>query len=45
MSGADRARFLRHLRPWWDIHRHRLPGEVAERIAAARASGLLAVRA
>ena len=45
MSATDRARFLRHLRPWWDIHRHRLPGEVADRIAAARASGPLAVRA
>jgi uncharacterized NAD(P)/FAD-binding protein YdhS len=43
MSAADRARFLRHLRPWWDIHRHRLP--VAVRIAAARASGPLAIRA
>ncbi|WP_188761695.1 FAD/NAD(P)-binding protein [Sandarakinorhabdus glacialis] len=42
-SRADRARFLRHLRPWWDIHRHRLAPEVAERLAALRASGQLAV--
>lgn len=28
-----RVRFLRHLRPWWDIHRHRLAPSVADRIA------------
>ena len=37
-----RARFLRHLRPWWDIHRHRLAPTVAERIGAMLASKLLA---
>lgn len=31
-SGAERERFLRHLRPWWDIHRHRIAPEVASRI-------------
>lgn len=45
MSLEDRRRFLRHLRPWWDIHRHRLAGPVADRIDAARASGQLAIRA
>jgi uncharacterized NAD(P)/FAD-binding protein YdhS len=42
---VERARFLRHLRPWWDVHRHRLAPEVAERIAALCASGRLDVRA
>src|SRR5690606_33147192 len=23
-TDEQRARFLRHLRPWWDVHRHRL---------------------
>ena len=23
-SAVERRRFLRHLRPWWDVHRHRL---------------------
>jgi uncharacterized NAD(P)/FAD-binding protein YdhS len=45
MSLRDRARFLRHLRPWWDIHRHRMAAEVADRIDAARARGQLRIRA
>lgn len=39
----QRGRFLRHLRPWWDIHRHRLAPLVAARIAAMRASGRLEI--
>lgn len=35
------ARFLRHLRPWWDVHRHRLAPSVADRISAMRTSGQL----
>ena len=45
MSAEDKARFLRHLRPWWEVHRHRLPGLVADRIDAARALGQLRIRA
>ena len=45
MSLRDRARFLRHLRPWWDVHRHRMAAEVADRIDAARASDQLQIRA
>jgi uncharacterized NAD(P)/FAD-binding protein YdhS len=41
MSLPDRRRFLRHLRPWWDVHRHRMAGPVADRIDTARASGQL----
>lgn len=40
---SERARFLRHLRPWWDIHRHRMPPEAADRIEHARASGQLRI--
>jgi uncharacterized NAD(P)/FAD-binding protein YdhS len=29
---VDRRRFLRHLRPWWNVYRHRLAPEVAARI-------------
>lgn len=47
-AGADadkRARFLRHLRPFWDVHRHRLAPEVADRVDALVASGQLRFRA
>jgi uncharacterized NAD(P)/FAD-binding protein YdhS len=43
MPLQDRKRFLRHLRPWWDVHRHRLAPQVADRIDAARNSGQLLV--
>lgn len=42
-SPADRARFRRHLQPWWDIHRHRLAPDVAEGLAELRNSGRLTV--
>lgn len=42
-SDAERRRFIRHLRPWWDVHRHRLAPEVANRIDAMRTSGRLEV--
>jgi uncharacterized NAD(P)/FAD-binding protein YdhS len=29
---GDDARATRHLRPWWDVHRHRMPPEIADRI-------------
>lgn len=44
-SEAERSRFLRHLRPWWDVHRHRLAPEVAAKIDALRASGRLTILA
>ncbi|WP_294196400.1 FAD/NAD(P)-binding protein [uncultured Sphingomonas sp.] len=44
-DAATRARFLRHLRPWWDVHRHRLAPAVADRIEALMAGGRLEVAA
>jgi uncharacterized NAD(P)/FAD-binding protein YdhS len=41
MSMTDKARFLRHIRPWWEIHRHRMAGPVADRIEAAMDAGQL----
>jgi uncharacterized NAD(P)/FAD-binding protein YdhS len=38
---SERARFLRHLRPWWDAHRHRTAPQIMERIRQARDSGQL----
>ncbi len=45
LSAADRHRFLRHLRPWWDVHRHRLAPTVAATIRAARSAGRLNILA
>lgn len=44
-SDAEHARFVRHLRPWWDIHRHRLAPPVAARIAELCESARLVVLA
>jgi len=44
-SPTQRQAFLRHARPFWDIHRHRLAPLVARRIAAMRATGQLALAA
>ncbi|MCI4591899.1 FAD/NAD(P)-binding protein [Sphingobium sp. BYY-5] len=44
-SATERSRFLRHLRPYWDVHRHRIAPEVAARLDALRAQGRLEVRA
>lgn len=43
-SEADRAVFVRHLRRWWDIHRHRMPAATAERIEQAQQDGRLQIR-
>ena len=32
LSEAEQRRFLRHVRPWWDVHRHRIAPEVSGRI-------------
>ena len=45
LAPEARRRFLRHIRPFWDIHRHRMAPQAGERIAAARASGQLRVLA
>ena len=39
LSVAEQSRFLRHVRPFWDAHRHRLPIEVHGRIQTEFASG------
>lgn len=47
-SEADaptRARWLRHLRPWWDVHRHRVAPEVQAAIDRLTAAGRLTVSA
>lgn len=38
---AEQARFLRHLRPWWDVHRHRLAPRIAAALTRLEAGGRL----
>ncbi|WP_371366424.1 FAD/NAD(P)-binding protein [Pseudomonas sp. QL9] len=45
LSDIERRRFLRHLQPYWDVHRHRAAPPVAQRITELRDSGQLQVRA
>jgi uncharacterized NAD(P)/FAD-binding protein YdhS len=45
LPAVERRRFLRHVRPWWDIHRHRMAPEIAAQIYAMRAAGRLEIRA
>ncbi len=45
LDPAERARFLRHVRPWWDVHRHRAAPSTAQAIEKMIASGDLSVRA
>ncbi len=40
-TAEERRRFLRHLRPWWDVHRHRIAPEIHARLDAMRAEGRL----
>jgi uncharacterized NAD(P)/FAD-binding protein YdhS len=39
LPADEQARFLRHLRPFWDAHRHRLPMEVHGRLSAEFSEG------
>lgn len=42
---VEKRRFLRHARPYWEVHRHRLAPEVEARIRVARGTGRLTLRA
>ena len=45
LSLADKARFVRHVRAWWDVHRHRMAPSIGATVASLRASGVLQVDA
>jgi uncharacterized NAD(P)/FAD-binding protein YdhS len=40
-----RARLVRHLRPWWDVHRHRIADTIAAAITRLEAKGRLTITA
>jgi uncharacterized NAD(P)/FAD-binding protein YdhS len=44
-DGEERGRFLRHLRPWWDVHRHKVAPAVGATIDAMQGAAKLAVAA
>ena len=44
-SVAERETFLRHLRPWWEVHRHRMAPHVAHRMELLQRHGDLFVHA
>ncbi|HEX5237541.1 MAG TPA: FAD/NAD(P)-binding protein [Sphingomicrobium sp.] len=45
LGTEQQKRFLRHARPWWDVHRHRIAPEVAATVARLIAEGRLQVMA
>jgi len=45
LNDAERQRFIRHLRSYWDVHRHRLPPPMSARLDSLRRTGRLEVEA
>ena len=43
LTQDEQRRFLRHARPWWDVHRHRIAPEVAAIVAGMIADGRLEI--
>ena len=43
LDEEEQRRFLRHTRPWWDVHRHRIAPEVANIVARMVADGQLEI--
>ena len=43
LSIGEQKRFARHARPWWDVHRHRIAPEVAQRLHEMVAEGRLEI--
>ena len=43
LDAGERRRFVRHARPWWDVHRHRIAPQVAAQIADMVGEGRLEI--
>jgi uncharacterized NAD(P)/FAD-binding protein YdhS len=43
LGSEQQRRFLRHARPWWDVHRHRIAPQVADTIHAMIAEARLEI--
>jgi uncharacterized NAD(P)/FAD-binding protein YdhS len=45
LDRCEQRRILRHLKTWWDIHRHRMAPEIGSRVGLALEGGRLVVHA
>lgn len=45
LGPRQQRRFIRHARPWWDVHRHRIAPQVAARLVELVGEGRLEVMA
>jgi uncharacterized NAD(P)/FAD-binding protein YdhS len=45
LPDTERRRFMRHVRPYWDAHRHRVAPEVSEQLSALIREGRIQVHA
>jgi uncharacterized NAD(P)/FAD-binding protein YdhS len=45
LSLGERRRFLRHVRPYWDVHRHRVAPAIGTRLASQIKDGQIAIHA
>jgi uncharacterized NAD(P)/FAD-binding protein YdhS len=43
LSFDEQLRFMRHARPWWDVHRHRIAPDVAATVARMVGEGRLEI--
>lgn len=44
LTPDDKARFLRHVRPFWEVHRHRMAPEIAARVEGAIETGRIVLQ-
>jgi hydroxyacylglutathione hydrolase len=45
LSFSERRRFLRHVRPYWDVHRHRVAPAIGARLASQIQDGQIEIHA
>lgn len=44
LSLEEKRRFMRHLRPYWEVHRHRMPEMSSKKLQAYEAQGLFSIK-